>query len=164
MKRLDIKPLGRWGILADRKFERLMQCVTLPNEQPQKTHRWNNVRFNEKDIAHLCTEFMVSYPGDPKASRVPPIPIIREIMAHLLWRRYVVLTPLDVHVYYWFVGWRLLGGAGVSRILHKGPLRVLVGRGKGEWFGIGTDGTQIPIKKIGEGELGDDAFSHLPLF
>ena len=145
----------------------------VPEEEPQRTHRWNNHHLPETAVAHLKSEWMVSHPGNPAARTLPLLPFAHAL-AHVQkwggWPTYLVLQPLDPS-HTWYVGWRWQGGAGVSRVAVRGSLRVLVGPNFAEWFGIGAANYvkdfQIPIEKVGEGEVADDdsvQWSHLPLF
>ncbi len=160
-------PIGRW---VDAKFEWVMRHVSgAPEEVSQKTHRWNNHHLNERHVAHLNSEWMVSHPGDTSARKLPRVPLLAGALAHVTkyggWQRYLVLEP-DTAQGGWHIGWRWSGGAGVSRIPAIGPLRVLVGPGPTEWFGIvvGTN-VQIPIKQIGEGHIGHGGeFAKVQLF
>ncbi len=159
-------PLGRW---VDEKFERLMRHVSgAPLEATQRTHRWNNHHLNEKRVVHLKTAWMVTHPGDQNARKLPRVPVLAGALAHVTkyggWKRYIVVAPDTSHD--WYIGWRWSGGAGVSRVRTKGPVRVLVGPGPTEWFGIEADtNVQIPLTQIGEGHIGDNGeFAQVPLF
>lgn len=159
-------PIGRW---VDKEFEWVMRHVSeASGESIQRTHRWNNHYLSEAQVAHLDTEWMVSHTGDPSAKTVPSVPILAGASAHATkyggWKRYLVLTPNTMS--HWHIGWRWPGGAGVSRVLTRGPVRVLLGPGSAEWFGIEAyTNVQIPITQIGEGRIGcNGEFSHIPLF
>lgn len=159
-------PVGRW---VDTKFEGVMRYISgAPAEATQRTHRWNNHHLNEKDVAHLNAKWMIAHQGDQNARKLPRVPVLAGVLAHATkyggWKHYLVLTPDTTH--YWHIGWCWRGGAGVSRVLVTGSVRVLVGPGPTEWFGIeaGTN-VQIPITQIGEGRIGDNSeFSQVLLF
>lgn len=160
-------PLGRW---VDRKFEVVMRYVSgASNEAPQTTHRWNNHHLAEECVAHLNPEWMVAHQGDPSSRKLPRVPVLAGALAHLTryggWQRYLVLEP-ETESHEWHIGWRWPGGAGVSRIKTNGPVRVLVGPGPTEWFGVSArTNVQIPIKRIGEGHIGHAGqFTNVPLF
>jgi hypothetical protein len=160
-------PIGRW---VDVKFEWVMRHVSgVPLEATQRTHRWNNHHLKEEDVAHLNAEWVVAHQGDQNARKLPRVPVLAGALAHVTkyggWKRYLVLAPDTTHDY-WHIGWRWPGGAGVSRVRAKGPVRVLVGPGPTEWFGIEADtNVQIPIIQIGDGHVGDNSeFSQVPLF
>ncbi len=70
------------------------------------------------------------------------------------WRDYVVLSPYSVNQE-WHVGWIASDVCGISRIKLSGPVRMLLGPGDVEFFGIDMEGCQIPICKIGQGKIGD---------
>lgn len=123
-----------------------------PLEVPQRTHRWNNHHLDEKAVAHLNTNWMVTHEGDRDARKLPRLARLTGLLAHLTkfggWKHYLVLDPSVAPD--WYVGWHWSGGAGVSRVSNKGPIRVLVGPGPTKWFGIeAVTNTQIPIKQIG---------------
>jgi len=159
-------PFGRW---VDLKFEWVMRHVSgAPEEAPQRTHRWNNHHLKEEDVSHLNAGWMVSHRGDQSARKIPQIQVLAGALAHVTkyggWQSYLVLSPETMKD--WHIGWRWRGGAGVSRVVTKGPVRVLVGPNPTEWFGIeaGTN-TQIPITQIGTGKIGDGGtFARIPLF
>ncbi len=159
-------PIGRW---ADRNFEWVMRHVSgAPNEATQRTHRWNNHHLRAGDVSHLSTGWMVTHQGEPGARKLPNAPILAGALAHVTryggWKHYLVLQPYEE--YDWHIGWRWSDGAGVSRVIVRGPVRVLVGPNPTKWFGIAvTTNVQIPIIKIGEGRIGDGSpFSDIPLF
>lgn len=111
---------------------------------------------------------MVVDQGDINSRKLPQIHILAGVLAHLTilggWRHYVVITPdTDVD---WHVGWHWPDGVGVSRISVRGPVRLLVPPNFIEWFGISAStNLQIPLRKTGEGWIGDGGeFSQLPLF
>lgn len=159
-------PVGRW---ADVQFEWVMRYISgAPVEATQRTHRWNNHHLNEKDVAHLHSGWMIAHQGDQTARKVPRVPLLAGALAHAAkyggWKHYLVLVPDTTGE--WHIGWRWSGGAGVSRVQTKGSVRVLIGPHFTEWFGIeAVTNRQIPIKQIGEGQIGDGGpFSKVPLF
>lgn len=111
---------------------------------------------------------MVAHQGDQNARKLPRISVLAGALAHVTqyggWKRYLVLAPDTARD--WYIGWRWPGGAGVSRVRVKGPVRVLIGPGPTEWFGIEADtNVQVPITQLGEGRVGDNGeFSQVPLF
>ncbi len=159
-------PIGRW---ADERLEWAMRYVSgAPTEAPQRTHRWNNIHLKVGDVSHLSTGGMVAHQGKPDARKVPKVPILSGALAHATkyggWKHYLVLQPADEQE--WHIGWCWSDGAGVSRVIVRGPVRVLIGPNPAKWFGIAvTANVQIPLVQIGEGRIGDGGpFSHLPLF
>jgi|AntRauTorckE6833_2_1112554.scaffolds.fasta_scaffold00223_26 hypothetical protein len=138
-----------------------------PNEEPQRTHFWNNHHLRRSDTDFLRPEGMVYRSGDPHA-RTTPLSWLNGAFAHMPryggWSTYLVLQP-TMATGHWHVGWRLPESAGVSRIPIRGPLRVLVGPGPTEWFGISVPANiQIPIECIGSGVIGHGGrFAQLPL-
>ncbi len=80
------------------------------------------------------------------------------------WRNYVVLRPREPKGE-WHVGWKVNGKAGISRLRIKGPVRMLVGPGSVEFFGIDArTGTQRFIHDVGKGCIGNGGpYIRLPL-
>ena len=164
-QKLVVCAQGSLGRRVDERLEWVMRQLSgYPDEEPQRTHRWNNHHLREEDVAHLNIDWMVNHPGDDGASKPFPVPILAGAQAHITWKRYLVLEPNSTNT--WYVGWRWPGDAGVSRIPSIGLKRVLIGPGPTEWFGIDANTQeQIPIKQIGEGKVGDGGeFAHIPVF
>lgn len=79
------------------------------------------------------------------------------------WRRFMVLEPsLDVS---WHVGWIADDGIiGVSLIQLEGSVRVTIGPDMSTFFAIRADGSQLPLRRMGEGLIGEAGrFRHVPL-
>lgn len=70
------------------------------------------------------------------------------------WKNYVVLEPY-CKAQEWHIGWISEDVSGISRIKVRGPARLLLGPCNVSFFGINTDGYQIAIQKVGEGQIGD---------
>jgi hypothetical protein len=71
------------------------------------------------------------------------------------WKPYVVIRPKNIEEK-WHVGWRAGNVHGVSRIVLRGPVRMLIGPGDVWFFGVREmSDQQIEIMKIGTGEIGD---------
>ncbi len=109
-------------------------------EVPQRTHVWNNQKFQDwrypmdDTVTYLC-------PGDDQAIlRGRGLVAWFRFHAPILggWRRFHVLEPID-DVGSWHVGWHNWdrGGnfAGVSLIPLRGPVRVLMGPGPIRFLG-----------------------------
>ncbi len=170
MPTLYVKPQTPLEMWLDQKTEWLMRHLSGTSvEGLQVTHRWNNHHLKEGDVSHLNRDWMASHPGDPEAQRIPKFPLAHAI-AHATkyggWSRYLVVDAIVSVEEGWHVGWKWQGGQGVSRIVMKGPRRVLLGPEPASWFGIAVlNNSQIPIRIIGEGIIGDGGkYSHLPIF
>ncbi len=78
------------------------------------------------------------------------------------WKDYVVLEPEFQGE--WYVGWWTITSAGVSRIPLTGAVRMLCGPQPTVFFGLNREGVQIPIRKVGNGRIGDrGTYRSLPL-
>jgi hypothetical protein len=71
------------------------------------------------------------------------------------WRDYVVVCPVDPQVE-WHAGWDTYDVTGVSRIVNRGPVRLLTHRWGSAFFAISADnGEQIALVMLGTGRVGD---------
>ncbi len=78
------------------------------------------------------------------------------------WRNYIVLQSLHIHTP-WYVGWIAGDIIGVSRLSFP-AVRVLRGKRDTRFFGVTADGTQVPLKHVGCGRIGDGSpYGELPL-
>lgn len=173
---LKVKKQGSLGRTADWLVSGLMRwLIGFGDEEIQKTHFWNNHKLPAEAGQYLSPVFMVSHAGDPEARYAQAPSWLVGCLAHATrfggWRRYVVLCPESNSQKRWYVGWRSWHGGpvGVSRVPNVGPLRVLVGPGAVEWFGISADSEnlneQIPIMKLDEGRIGESCeYSKLPIY
>ncbi len=165
MRTLYVPPLGI--------FERVLDWMMLPimyllsgtfRESPQRTHRWNNVKLNLIDTWGMKDSLIVHARGDSRARArfwggLPlfHMPIFGG------WTRYVILRPSGFRQE-WHVGWIAGDTAGVSRIVVRGPVRLLIGPDPVKFFGVSIAGTQIPLRNLGEGIIGQcGPFAKLPL-
>jgi len=167
--RITVKPLSSFELYADALMHPLMVLLSgAPGESPQRTHRWNYSAYSEEEqsslVGFLKKDEVVDMPANSQACTPHQfgLPFL-----HLPqfggWKDYVVLEPQkDVE---WHVGWLTDHSAGVSRLTLTGPVRMLLGPDPVMFFGV-TDrtGTQLPLKKIWEGRIGDGGpFCRLPL-
>ena len=134
-------------------------------EKPQHTHPWTVQCLTRREEGLMNELVMVHLQA--VADAVPHhkwwdprfhMPIFTG------WRQYAVLdSNLRSQ---WYVGWRAAGGlvTEVSRIPQVGRVRVLLGPEDVSFFGVGVEGVQIPIYKVGEGKIGDGGpFCQVPL-
>lgn len=132
---------------------------------PQETHFWNVAKnLSQEFINALDESLMVSVPGTKKgwewAKNFPKM--IGDIAMHSRWgwRDYVVLE-VDRNQYQldgsWNIGWKKDDGTvEASRIpLTDGRVRMLKGPigTTTQFFAIHENGTQIPLKIVGHGNL-----------
>lgn len=164
---MNITPQGKLSRFGDWCMLPLMYILQGTfDEVPQQTHRWNNSKFPLADIAHLQSELMVTVPGDPHAVRRwwGPLPIFH---IPLLggWSKFVVLEPISPVVGSWYIGW-IAGDTqiGISQIRLSNQVRLLVGSGPAQFFGLGEAGEQISLAVVGHGRVGQSgAFAEVPL-
>lgn len=155
LEKLTIPPMGIRARLGDWVMAPFMRLVSgAPRELPQRTHRWNNIKLSQYDVAHLNESLMVH------SSRVRGAIAKGIVRFHLPicggWRKYIVIKPTS-HNGDWHVGWITPEVIGISRITIRGEVRVLRGGGDALFFGISANDTseQICIQDIGEGRIGD---------
>lgn len=136
------------------------------NEVPQRTHRWNNHKLNEKERASLDSAQFIRLEGVLGARhRWYGILPIFHMPIFGGWKKFVVLQapPSDNP---WMVGW-VPGDdrAGVSMIRTHGLVRVTIGDGPVAFFGIDHNGQQLKLTVIGEGYICNAGrFAYVPLF
>jgi hypothetical protein len=158
MPHLKVKPLSALARLADWLMIPIMYGTAGTfNEAPQRTHRWNNIKLKAEEIDWLNPVGIVKCDGIGKKHWYEKLPLLY-ILFHLPafggWRDYVVLRPLHT-TGAWYVGWRAGDCAGVSRIPLMGDVRMLLGSGDVEFFGIDAEtGVQRAIQEVGRGQCG----------
>lgn len=157
-EKLNVELPGFPGLLADMAMVPLMYFLSGTwKEAPQETHFWNCTHLKRVEVNHLDPGKMVYHGGNPSTSRRTHfgIPI-----AHMPlfggWRDYIVLEPSE-YGRDWHIGWICEDNViGVSRIPLLGAVRMLIGPGGVFFFGVTMeDGTQIPIREAGDGQIGD---------
>lgn len=156
-----MSPQGWGGKLADKLMAPIM-CLGAGTfqEVPQRTHFWNNTKLTRKHIQHLYQDQMVTLEGSADAIQMGKARFHLPLFGG--WRDYAVLQPLINTT--WHVGWITPRVIGVSRIELLGPVRVLLGPDPVSFFAIDWKNHQRPVRKIGEGRIGDGGgFSQIPL-
>lgn len=152
MDRIHIKPTGLAEWAADMIMAPIMYLVSgTIREKPQRTHPWNVCRMPQVLIGQIDRNKTVSFRGIQTAVQ----PHIARLHLPILggWRHYEVLEPTgkqDV----WRIGWIAAEQIKVSKVPLRGPVRVLLGPSPVSFFGVGSDGSQIEIKRIGSGMIG----------
>lgn len=164
MSYLFIPPTGWLTYCGDWLMAPLMYLVAGSfTEAPQETHRWNNLKFNWREVKLLELDLMTRVTGTPAGRRwLGKIPLFHlPILGG--WREYVVLAPA-VPVMYWHPGWYTSDVCGASRLARVGSVRLLRGNETAYFFGVNECGEQIPLTIVGYGRIGDGGpFAHLPL-
>lgn len=165
-EKIHVEPLGRLAHFADVLMIPIMYIASGTfREAPQRTHRWNNTKLDPQEVKHLRDEMKVFCDGvssEAQARFVFGIPVFH-IPIVGGWKEYVVLQPSDVNEK-WHVGWIPPDEPGVSRLTVCGPARVLLGPGAVSFFGVDTEGNQIPIHEIARGRIGDNGpYANVPL-
>ncbi len=165
MKTIHVPPLGWLARFADWAMFPVMYLVSgTLSESPQRTHRWNNKKLRPRDVQYLLPHSMVHSSGTPSSGRFWWKMPLFHLPVFGGWRHYIVLEPLCPPDTSWHVGWITRDVVGVSRITSRGPVRVLLGSENVLHFGLYPDGTQLFVKKIGEGTIGDEGqYALLPL-
>jgi hypothetical protein len=156
--------ISRFGDICMLPLMYLLQGTV--RELPQQTHRWNNMKFPLSAISHLRSDLMVTVPGDPRAVKRwwGPLPIFH-IPVLGGWSKFIVMEPATPVSSSWYIGW-IAGDtvAGVSQIMISHQVRLLVGAGPAQFFGLTNEGEQIPLIVVGHGRIGQSGrFSSVPL-
>lgn len=150
----QIQPLNILERIADMVMLPVMYLVSgVFREIPQRTHKWNRRHLSSHEVNHLDIHMMITVEG--VSSDLPSSDGVRFHMPIIGgWKDYVVLTPPHPE-YGWYVGWCNEKDAGVSRILLKEPVRLLIGPYDTSFFAISVEGKQLSVSKIGNGSIGD---------
>ena len=158
---LIIPPRGALALIADSLVLPFMAFIAPKGESPQLTHYWNNIDLDDSQIVDLQRVLMAFATGDPEAK---PRKSLLDVRFHMGgWPNYVVLEPID-YIGTWYVGWITPKGAGASQVPIGHRVRMLRGPDETAFFGITQEGRQIPLRKVGEGKLGDGGrFGDVPL-
>ncbi len=164
MDPIKVPPYNRWWRFFDWLLKPVMYMFAgTVWEQPQETHRWNNLHLLHDNVSYLNRKHMVHRGGVCTARRRRwGLPIFHlQIVGG--WRDYVVVAPATP-TREWFVGWIADDAVGVSVIPLSGPVRVLRGDKSASWFGIDREGNQVMLKSIGKGRVGGGGrFAHIHL-
>jgi hypothetical protein len=163
MGSVPFTPQGWTGRLADACMTPVMYLLQGQTaEVPQRTHIWNNKKFQDGALAWLDSEMMCTVAADLCAQKRGNLPRFHmPILGG--WKNFVVLAPL-VHESEWFVGWKSDDVSGLSLIPLFNQVRVLRGPEETNFFGVNRQGRQIPLVYRGEGVIGQKhLFASVPL-
>lgn len=124
-------------------------------EVPQRTHKWNNVKYPIENVNQLISKMICTVEGDENATRRWFLKVIPIFHMPIFggWKRFIVLEPV-VKQDFWYVGWVAGDTIGVSQIQLNEKVRLLKGPGPAQFFGINEHGEQIDLKLVGEGVIG----------
>ncbi len=154
-----------WQVTADYLMLPIMYFLQLNLfESPQRTHFWNNTKMPIQSVHWLRSDAVVSVEADTTAKRrwFGPIPLFH-MPIFGGWKQYVVIAP-QVPQNEWYIGWLAGDVAGVSHITLSGSVRLLLGSGPAQFFGVNEHGEQIMLQEVGRGEVGvRSEHSALPL-
>lgn len=132
-------------------------------EVPQRTHVWNNVRW-QANWYHQ--PWFLTFDGDPEAAPPRVFGFIPRFHMRIFggWKKFVVLEPVQPIVD-WHVGWSCpVNGDGLSLITISRRVRVTIGPGAVRFFGLDQAGKQIELRCVGEGRIGAAGeFAKVPL-
>ncbi len=162
---IEIKPLSLPARIADVIMVPIMRLLSGAwSEEPQQTHWWNNHHFDCRIMDHFDKEKMVHIKGSNDS--IARTGSFWNFRFHLPvfggWKKYVVLEPKKAQET-WYIGW-ISDRCGVSRIPLHSRVRMLVGRSNTFFVGFNTQGAQIELACVGEGEIGDGGqYSDIPL-
>ncbi len=160
MTSFDIPPLGWTARLADICMIPIMWLLSgAPFERPQRTHFWNNCKFNPQRFEELHSFLKMIYSdGNPDVISQGWFRFHLPLFGG--WRKYIVIEPQAANTDIWHIGWCVADEKsepillGISRIALRGSVRVLRGKNKACFFGISEEGRQIPLSCIGVGVIG----------
>ncbi|HZJ41442.1 MAG TPA: hypothetical protein VFD51_00245 [Patescibacteria group bacterium] len=153
-KILNVRRLNLLKQLVDLLMLPIMYLISGTfREKPQRTHAWNIQDLSSQESQLLSEEKILKCKGLPKQLTrhyvfLFHVPILDG------WKNFVVIEPLN-YTGFWHVGWKQKD-AQISILPIIGPVRMLIGPGYANFFGVTSDGIQIPIHKIGEGRTGDN--------
>jgi hypothetical protein len=166
VEKIYVPPLP-WGLTAlDWTLRPAMRIVAGPRaffEEPQQTHFWNNVKFQE--LPGALRPFLLRVAGNPSANhrwmgKVPwfHLPFLGG------WKKYVVLRPAT-YSHSWHPGWSTHDACGCSRIRTEGAVRLLLGPTDVSFFGVSAEqGQPLNLEIVGYGTIGDGGpYSQVPL-
>lgn len=154
---LHVYPLGRIARIANVLMVPLMYILSGTfKEKPQQTHRWTNCKFGLERVKHLDRQIMASFLGRKGIRLWKPLIMHMPIFGGP--RHFVVLKPEMDGSEEWHIGWILPNRAAVSRILLRGPVRMLWGPEDVLFYAINAKThIQVPLCIIGEGKVGDNS-------
>lgn len=165
MNNIKIKSSTLFEKIADFLMVPIMYLVSGTTESPQKTHIWNIIKLQPKQIEGLNHDSMIKCKGIsdsvPRFKYNFPIfhvPILGGC------RHYVVVQPSN-YDYSWHIGWLAKDNNDISKIKINGPVRMVLGKDEVSFFGVDSNEyKQIELIKIGEGKIGDNGpFKNVPL-
>ncbi len=160
MTSLDIPPLGWTAKLADICMVPIMWLLSgAPLERPQRTHFWNNCKFDPQHFEELHPFIKMVYTdGDPATISQGWFRFHLPLFGG--WRKYIVIEPKAANTDKWRIGWCVADESnipvllGISRIELRGSVRVLRGKRNTLFFGISEEGWQVPLTCVGTGVIG----------
>lgn len=155
---VSVKPQGPLGRFLDLRLKWLMYAVQgNKNEEPQRTHLWNNFLLKPSEAKYLKTRYAVCVKGDLSSGKRYSFGFIA--LFHLPvfggWKKFVVLVPKIDFKQGWFIGWITKDDKySMSCISLYSPVRMLVGPEDVLFFGVDLNGKQIPLLIVDFGEIG----------
>ncbi len=160
MPLFDIPPLGWKAKLADICMIPIMWLLSgAPLERPQRTHFWNNCKFDPQEFEKLHPYIKMVYTdGDPEGISQGWFRFHLPLFGG--WRKYIVIEPQAANTDTWHIGWCVADEKskplllGISRIALRGSVRVLEGSRQALFFGISEEGQQIPLTRVATGVIG----------
>jgi len=163
LQRIKFKQQGSIGRFFDWFFTWFMFLLQGNfKEVPQITHFWNNIKLSKRELSDISNNGVVHTAGSSSVG--PRVPYSYLPRMRKGWCEFLVLEPRENKEEIWFVGWSTDDARGISIIPVRGKVRLLLGTGSVWFFGLDSEGSQIPITNIGHGKIGDAGkFSRTPL-
>lgn len=135
----------------------------------QETHPWHV--FRDFKLDDVDRSMSVSFKGTEKQGFSRRFLFLFHAPLFGGWKNYIVLESVNYDGVF-HVGWivydqGVLQDYGINKLpIVNGAIRMLEGppNYNGCFFGVGSDGSQIPLKKAGNGRLGDKKYLHIRLF
>ncbi len=123
-----------------------------PLETPKRTHPLNRVALEQGDLFSLSPKWMIHCVGDANALKSDGLR--RHMPLFGGWTLFVVMKPTNCNKK-WRCGWKSGRDVGLSQVLIEGPVRMMIGPGDVDFFGIEADSeVQVRLEQIGTGRIG----------
>ncbi|MFZ3301804.1 MAG: hypothetical protein WA152_03775 [Microgenomates group bacterium] len=128
------------------------------SEIPQETHPWHVKRFTWKEKGVLIEgndrESRFGQSGLPKRFGLFHMPILGGL------KKYVILENKN-YINYWNVGWN----DQIQKLkIYDNRIKLLVGKEDFDAFGLSDNKTEVNLKIIDFGKIGDSKYKNVRLF
>ena len=148
-----IQQMGFAAKRANATFRPLMYILAgTVWEEPPQTYPWNLERLRPRQIQSFDRTPAWMVPVDAATGAVK-LGVRSHMPVFGGWRDYVVLEPVE-YVGEWYIGW-IRDVVEASRTPLQGRVRMRRGDLSVLFFGTTKNGTQIRIRLVGEGRIGE---------